>query len=251
MIDLSNMNTLSVIIPTFNEEDCLYRALYSVKFADEIILVDSFSSDKTVEIAKQFNCKVVERQFDNFSNQKNHALKFATCDWILFLDADERITYNLQHEILDSIHHGKHTAYKLNFPHFFMNRFLNHHSSNVTRLVKREQCHFEGSVHEKLVVNGSIGKLKNPVLHYTYKGLEHYIKKRDVYAWFQAAQLQTKGKKVTYFQLVFKPFYRFFSSYILKRGFLDGVPGLAISGINAYGVFSRYAKLMLLQKGLK
>ena len=245
------MKSLTVIIPTFNEEECLYRALYSVKFADEIIVVDSFSTDKTVEIANQFNCKVVQRQFDNFSSQKNHALQFATKEWVLFLDADERITYNLQQEILDVINNGRHTAYKLNFPHFFMNRFLYHHSSNVTRLVERVKCHFEGSVHEKLKVDGSVGKLKNPVLHYTYKGLEHYIKKRDVYAWFQAEQLHAKGKKASYLQLVFKPFFRFFSSYILKRGFLDGIPGLAISGINAYGVFSRYAKLMLIQKGLK
>jgi glycosyltransferase involved in cell wall biosynthesis len=245
------MKTITVIIPTFNEEACLYRALYSVKFADEIIVVDSFSTDRTVEIANQFNCKVIQRQFDNFSSQKNHALQFATKEWVLFLDADERVTYNLQQEILDAINNGKHTAYKLNFPHFFMNRFLYHHSSNVTRLVIREKCHYEGSVHEKLVVKGSIGKLKNPVLHYTYKGLEHYIKKRDVYAWFQAEQLHAKGKKATYLQLVFKPFFRFFNSYILKRGFLDGIPGLAISGINAYGVFSRYAKLMLIQKGLK
>lgn len=245
------MKTISVIIPTYNEEDYLYRALYSVKFADEIIVVDSFSSDRTVEIAERFKCKVVQRKFDNFSNQKNYALQFATSDWILFLDADERITYNLQREIIETIQNPKHAAYKLNFPHFFMNRFLYHHSSNVTRLVLREKCHFEGSVHEKLIVNGSIGKLKTPVLHYTYKGLEHYIKKRDVYAWFQAEQLKDKNKNVTYFHLVFKPFFRFFSSYILKRGFMDGIPGLAISGINAYGVFSRYAKLMLIQKGLK
>lgn len=245
------MKTISVIIPTYNEAECIYRALYSVKFADEIIVIDSFSTDATLEIAKQFNCKIVERQFDNFSNQKNHALKYATSDWVLFLDADERITHNLQKEILDAVNNGKHTGYKLNFPHFFMNRFLYHHSSNVTRLVIRERCSFEGSVHEKLVVEGSIGKLKNHVLHYTYKGLEHYINKRDIYAWFQAEQLHIKGKKATYLHLVFKPLFRFFSSYILKRGFLDGIPGLAISGINAYGVFSRYAKLMLIQRGLK
>ena len=245
------MKTISVIIPTYNEEAYIFRALFSVKFADEIILIDSFSTDRTVDIAKEFNCKVLQRQFDNFSNQKNHALQFATGDWILFLDADERITYNLQLEILNAVNQHKHTAYKLNFPHFFMNRFLYHHSSNVTRLVVRDKCHYEGSVHEKLIVEGSIGKLKNPVLHYTYKGLEHYIKKRDVYAWFQAEQLHDKGTKVKYLHLIFKPFFRFFSSYILKRGFLDGIPGLAISGVNAYGVFSRYAKLMLIQKGLK
>lgn len=245
------MNRLTVIIPTFNEEDYIEDALYSVKFADEIIVVDSFSTDNTVKLAESFNCKIIQRQFDNFSNQKNHALQFAKTEWILFLDADERITYNLQKEILKAIESGKQTAYKLNFPHFFMNRFLYHHNNDVTRLVKREQCHFEGSVHEKLIVNGSVGKLKEKVLHFTYKGMPHYISKKDSYAWFQAKQMQNKNKKATYFLLVFKPIYRFFHEYIVKRAFLDGIPGLAVSSINAYAVFSRYVKLILLERNLK
>lgn len=245
------MSRLTVIIPTFNEELYIEGALYSVKFADEIIVVDSFSTDQTAEIARSHNCKVIQRQFDNFSNQKNHALAYATTEWILFLDADERITYALQKEIENTMATGKHTAYKLHFPHFFMNRFLYHHHNDVTRLVKREKCFFEGKVHEKLIVDGSIGKLKNKVLHYTYKGLVHNLKKKDHYAWFQADQMQAKNKKTNYFLLAFKPFYRFFHEYIIKGGFLDGIPGLAVAAINAYGVFSRYAKLMLLQKGLK
>ncbi|MCB0389514.1 MAG: glycosyltransferase family 2 protein, partial [Winogradskyella sp.] len=242
---------LSVIIPTFNEEAYLKNALRSVSFADEIIVIDSLSTDKTVEIAETFGCKVLHRKFDNFSNQKNHALQYATGKWVLFIDGDERITYKLKQEILQAIETGKHAGYKLNFPHFYMNRFLYHHSDNVTRLVLREKCRFEGSVHEKLIVDGSIGKLKNPVLHFTYKGLMHYISKKDSYAWFQAKQLLNKGKKATYFHLAFKPFYRFFSSYILRGGFRDGIPGLAVASINAYGVFSRYVKLILLQKGMK
>lgn len=242
---------LSVIIPTFNEEAYLKNALRSVSFADEIIVIDSLSTDKTVEIAETFGCKVLHRKFDNFSNQKNHALQYATGKWVLFIDGDERITYKLKQEILQAMETGKHAGYKLNFPHFYMNRFLYHHSDNVTRLVLREKCRFEGSVHEKLIVDGSIGKLKNPVLHFTYKGLMHYISKKDSYAWFQAEQLSNKGKKATYFHLAFKPFYRFFSSYILRGGFRDGIPGLAVASINAYGVFSRYVKLILLQKGMK
>ncbi len=245
------MTRLSVIIPTYNEALYLGDALYSVKFADEIIVIDSLSTDNTVEIAENFGCKVLSRKFDNFSNQKNHALQYATGEWVLFIDGDERIPHILKHEILDAMNSGKHSGYKLNFPHFYMNRFLYHHSDDVTRLVIREKCRFEGSVHEKLIVDGSIGKLKNPVLHYTYKGLMHYVSKKDSYAWFQAEQLLKKGKKATYFHLAFKPFYRFFSSYVLRRGFLDGIPGLTVATINAYGVFSRYVKLMLLQRGIK
>lgn len=245
------MTSISVIIPTYNEEDYLENALRSVDFADQIIVIDSFSTDNTVEIAKKYNAEVLFREFDNFSNQKNHALQAATSEWVLFIDGDERITKALKKEVLEAVKSEDHQGYKLNFPHFYMNRFLYHHSDNVTRLVKRKACHFEGSVHEKLVVVGSIGKLKNPVLHFTYKGLGHYISKKDAYAWFQAQQLLDKNKKATYFHLAFKPFYRFFSSYILRGGFLDGLPGLAVAGINAYGVFSRYVKLILLKRGIK
>jgi len=243
--------TLSVIIPTVNEEVYLEAALRSVRFADEIIVVDSYSTDETAEIALKYANQFLQRKFDNFSNQKNYALEHATSEWILFLDADERITYPLQIEIKKAIESEKHGGYKLQFPHFFMNRFLYHHSNKVLRVVKREGAQYSGLVHEKLHCEGSIGLLKNPVLHFTYKGLDHYIQKRERYAWFQAEQLQKKGKKANLFLLFFKPTYRFFSSYILKGGFKDGIPGLTVGAINAYGVFSRYVKLMLLNRGMR
>lgn len=245
------MPSLSVIIPAFNEENYLEAALHSVVFADEIVVVDSFSSDGTLEIAKRYTDKVFQRKFDNFSNQKNFALEHATGDWVLFLDADERITYGLQQEIVEAMKRNTHGGYKLNFPHFFMNRFLYHHSNDVLRLVRRQGAHYTGSVHEKLHCEGSIGKLKQPVLHFTYKGLENYIQKKEGYAWFQAEQLQKKGKKANLFLMFVKPSYRFFSSYILRGGFRDGIPGLVVSAINAYGVFSRYAKLILLNRGMR
>jgi glycosyltransferase involved in cell wall biosynthesis len=243
--------TLSIIIPTYNEEAYLEAALRSARFADEIIVVDSNSTDNTPEIAQRYASIYLQREFDNFSNQKNFALERASCDWVLFLDADERITYPLQLEIKEAIENGKHGGYKLRFPHFFMNRFLYHHSSKVLRLVKREGCGYSGLVHEKLQCVGSIGILKNPVLHFTYKGLEHYIQKREAYAWFQAEQLQKKEKKVSWFHLWVRPGYRFFRSYVLKGGFRDGIPGLVVSTVNAYGVFQRYVKLRLLQKGMR
>ncbi|MCB0455680.1 MAG: glycosyltransferase family 2 protein, partial [Aequorivita sp.] len=129
---------LTVIIPTFNEEAYIGDALFSVAFADEIIVVDSFSTDKTPEIAKQYASKFLQRKFDNFSNQKNFALKEATGDWVLFIDADERVTHSLETEIKETIQNPKHGGYKINFPHFYMNRFLYHHSDDVLRLVKRE-----------------------------------------------------------------------------------------------------------------
>jgi glycosyltransferase involved in cell wall biosynthesis len=245
------MQTLTVIIPTFNEENYLDDCLHSVSFANQLIVIDSFSSDNTISIAKKWNCEIIQRKFDNFSNQKNEAIKQAKSDWILFLDADERITPKLKMEILETINDPKHQAYKLRFPHFYMNRFLYHTENKVTRLVKNNALKFEGEVHEKLMHEGSCGVLKNKVLHYTYKGLFNYIAKKDSYAWFQAKMSLDKGKQINYFLLVFKPFYRFFHTYIIRRGFMDGIPGLAVATIDSYGVFSRYVKMILLKKGLK
>lgn len=245
------MPKLTVIIPAYNEEAYILGALQSVLFADEIIVIDSFSTDKTPEISKKYATKFLQRKFDNFSNQKNFALKEATGDWVLFLDADERVTHSLENEIVETLQKPKYGGYKINFPHFYMNQFLYHHSDDVLRLVKREGASFSGSVHEKLHCEGSIGKLKNKMLHFTYKGLENYITKKESYAWFQAKQQFDKGKNVTWFHLFIKPTYRFFRSFILKGGFRDGVPGMTVAAVNAYGVFERYVKLMLLQKGMR
>lgn len=132
-----------------------------------------------------------------------------------------------------------------------MNRFLYHHSDNVLRLVKREGAHFTGTVHEKLHCVGSVGKLKNKMLHFTYKGLDNYITKKESYAWFQAENLYAKNKRTTWLHLFFKPWYRFFSTIVLKGGYRDGIPGLAVATVDAYGVFQRYAKLILLHKGIR
>ncbi len=245
------MQTITVIIPTYNEENYIKDCLESVSFANQIVIVDSFSDDKTLEIASTYNCEIIKRKFDNFSNQKNAAINHAKSDWILFLDADERVTERLKIEILDTIEKPKNEAYKIRFPHFYMNRFLYHTENKVVRLVKNDSVYFEGLVHEKLIHKGTVGILKNFMLHYTYKGLFHYIKKKDSYAWFQAKMETDKNKKATYFHLIFKPFYRFFHTYIIRRGFLDGIPGLAVAYIDAYGVFSRYVKMILIDKKLK
>jgi glycosyltransferase involved in cell wall biosynthesis len=242
---------ISVIIPTYNEEDYIEDALHSVSFADEIILIDSFSTDRTTELAKPHVTKIIQREFDDFSAQKNHALKQATGDWVLFMDADERVSHSLEEEIKSTIANPKHGGYKINFPHFFMTRFLYNQSSDVLRLVRREGAYFTGLVHEKLNCEGSVGKLKQKMIHYTYKGLDHYIKKKEKYAWFQAEQLFEKKKKATYFHLFFKPTYRFIDSYIKKGGFRNGIPGLTVAAIDSYGVFSRYAKLILLKKNMR
>lgn len=242
------MNKLTVIIPTYNEENYIEDAIKSIDFADQIIVIDSYSTDKTQEIAIAKGCTVIERKFDTFSNQKNHAITYANGDWILFLDADERVTQKLKIEILKAIQQTEFSGYKIKFVHFYFNRFLYQKIDTVLRLVKNNDVKFTGDVHEKLIIDGKIGVLKNLMIHYTYKNLFHWLHKKDSYAWFQAGELKRKKKKVTFFHLFFKPIYRFFSYYFIKQGFKDGIPGLALASINAYGVFSRYVKLILLEK---
>jgi glycosyltransferase involved in cell wall biosynthesis len=245
------MNTLTVIIPTYNEASCIEDAIKSVSFANEIIIIDSLSSDNTKKLALNIGCIVLERKFDNFSDQKNYAIATAKSDWILFIDADERVTEKLKIDILNAIQETKYGAYKIKFPHFYMNRFLYHSENKVIRLAKNTNLQFKGAVHEKLIHSGKVGILKNFMIHYTYKGLFNYIQKKDSYAWFQAQMSLDKGKKATIFHLAFKPFYRFFHSYVIRRGFMDGIPGIAVASIDAYGVFSRYVKMYLLQKNQK
>lgn len=245
------MSKLTVIIPTYNEKDYIKDAIKSVEFADEIIVIDSFSTDDTKQIALATGCKVIERKFDTFSNQKNHAISYATCDWILFLDADERVTQKLRIEIIKAITKSDFAGYKIKFPHYYFNRFLYQKVDKVIRLVKNKNVRFTGDVHEKLIIDGKIGVLKNFMIHYTYKNLFHWIHKKDTYSWFQAKESIAKEKNVTFFHLIFKPMYRFFSYYILKQGFKDGIPGLALASVNAYGVFSRYVKMLLIKKGLE
>lgn len=242
---------LSVIILTFNEELYIEDALNSVSFADEIIVLDSYSNDKTTEIVSHLGVKLIYRKFDNYCNQRNFAIEAATGEWILFLDADERVSVPLQLEILSSINSNKYDAYRIWFPHFFMDRFLFHYTDKVTRLIKNNAISFENEVHEKLILKSKPGLLKNYMIHYTYKNLFHFISKKDKYAWFQAKMCFKKGKKATLFLLFFKPLYRFFHTYFIKRVFLDGVPGLAAAAIDAYGVFSRYAKILLIEKQLE
>src|SRR5690554_586786 len=191
------MPKLTVIIPTYNEEAYLEDALFSVTFADEIIVIDSFSTDSTPSIAKKYATKFLQRNFDNFSNQKNFALKEATGDWVLFVDADERVPYALKTEVLETIKNPKHTGYKINFPHFYMNRFLYHHSDDVLRLVKRDGAKFSGSVHEVLEHPGTTGKLNAKMLHFTYKRSEEHTSELQSRPHLVCRLLLEKKKKKT------------------------------------------------------
>ncbi|MDC0176781.1 glycosyltransferase family 2 protein [Polaribacter sp.] len=254
------MNKITAIIPTFNEEVNIEAALESVSFADEILVIDSYSIDNTVDIIekKYPQVKLMQRLFDDFSNQKNYAIDKASNDWIFLLDADERLTHNLKDEIkskLVNTFSNDNIGYSFNRDFFFMDKhikFGGYSNNKVIRLFNRQFCKYNGNlVHEKIIAKGNIGQIKEPIKHYSYKSFSEHLIKVQRYKELQAKELFIKGEKSSIFKILIKPKTRFLSHYFFKLGFLDGFHGFVIAGIQAYGIFIKYVSLRLLNQNKK
>jgi glycosyltransferase involved in cell wall biosynthesis len=249
-------NKITGIIPTFNEELHLEAAINSLSFVDELIVIDSYSTDKTVDIAKAKGVRLVQRKFDDFSSQKNYAIELANYPWVFILDADERVPFGLQKEILAEVSKkSTSTAYWIRRSNFFMKRRIKHSgwkNDKVIRLFKKEECRYNGKfAHEEIQSKGSISVLDNYLDHYTYKDFNSFIRKKNLYAQLQAKELALKGKKANLFHFIFKPSFRFFKHFIFQKGFLDGIEGFFIATFYAYTIFARYVNLWLINRDLK
>ena len=248
--DYKHINThkVTAIIPTFNEEENIERAIQNVQFADEIIIIDSYSTDKTLAIAKKFNTRIIQREFDNFSAQKNYAISKAQNDWIFMLDADERLSKSAKNEIIQVLNKNISTsAFWMNRQNFLLNKKINYsgwQNDKVIKLFNRKKARYNGKlVHEEISYKGTAKLLKNKLLHYTYKNNQEYKNKITLYSKLKAQELFKEGVKPTLYHFYFKPIYRFIYHYILKLGFLDGKNGYIIASINAYGIKNRYKEL--------
>ncbi|PHR70578.1 MAG: glycosyl transferase family 2 [Lutibacter sp.] len=247
---------ITAIIPTFNEELHIENAIESVSFADEIIVIDSFSTDRTVELVKKHDVKLIQRVFDDFSTQKNFAISHAKNDWIYILDADERVTPELQLEILETVRSPKDfVGFYVYRTFYFLNkkiRFGGWNRDKVVRLFLKSNCQYDGNlVHEIIKANGELGFLKHKLEHFSYRGFDHYISKLNQYSGLQAQQLDKQGKAVTLFHLLVKPPVRFLIHYVLRLGFLDGFSGFVLASTQAYGVYTRYIKMWLIRRNSK
>ena len=250
------MQKLSAIIPTYNEEINIEAAIRSVSFADEIIIIDSFSTDHTIAIAEKYEVRILQRVFDDFSSQKNYAIENATHKWIVLLDADERIGADLKNEIQTVLSaKPKASAYWVYRRNYLLGREIKYsgwQNDKVIRLIERDFCKYNGKlVHEEITTSKKTSYLKTKLEHHTYKGFDDFINKKNKVAQLQAEMLAAKNKKVTLYLLFAKPAYRFVNHYFFKRGFLDGFPGFFIASFYAYTIFTRYIKLWLINKGLK
>jgi glycosyltransferase involved in cell wall biosynthesis len=241
---------LSVLILTKNEEKNIERAIKSVKpVADEIIVLDSGSTDNTVEIAKTLGAKVFFREFDDFPSQRNYGVSLCSNDWIFVLDADEEVSLELRNSKLNAIKEESYTCFEVPRRTYYLGKYLDYvwYPEYVIRLFKKGYFKYEGKLHEKVVCEGKVGRLKGDLYHYSYKSLYHQFKKTIDYAQKMAEILYHEGKRFRFYNLFLNPIIIFLKFYFLKRGFLEGKRGLIISFSAFMYVFLKYAFLYELQ----
>ena len=247
---IKNPAGLSVIIITKNEALNIRACLESVKWADEIIVVDSGSTDGTAAICREFTPHVYSHDWPGFGAQKNRALGYAGKDWVLSLDADERITPELRAEIRSAMNEGREDAYEIPRLSSFFGRFIQHSGwrpDHVTRLFKRGAGRFSDDlVHERVIVTGSTGRLRQSILHESLRDAEELLSKINHYSTASALMLHQKNCTASLKKAVAHALWAFLRSYILRAGFLDGREGFMLAVSTAEGAYYRYVKLMLM-----
>ena len=241
---------LSALIITYNEEKHIKEVLQDIDFADEIIVIDSYSTDNTVEIVNTFpKAKLIQNKFIDYSSQRNFAIECAENPWILFIDADERFTDELKEEVIETIQLPKaFSAYLFYRTFIFEDQKLNFsgwQTDKIFRLFQKDKAKYvtERLVHEKLKVNGKIGKLKHKLIHFSYTDYESYKSKMVSYGKLKAIEEFSKGIRPNFYHFYLHPAYKFLYQFIIRLGFLDGKKGVIICYLNALSVSERYREL--------
>jgi glycosyltransferase involved in cell wall biosynthesis len=241
---------ISGLVITYNEEKNIQEVIECLDFVDEIIIVDSYSNDQTVSISSSFpKVKIIQNKFSDFTTQRNIALENASNNWVLFLDADERITPKLKLEIIAEVSKPETNDAYFFLRKFYFNKKPIHFSGTQTdknyRLFKKDKAHYiaDKLVHETLQVNGSVGILKNILIHYSYDEYESYKKKMISYGVLKGKELFLKGKKYSFFTHWSKTVFKFFKTYILRLGILDGVSGIILCYLQTLSVHHTYISL--------
>ena len=246
---MSEREKISVLVPTLNEERNIRACLETVRWADEVVVVDSFSTDRTREIAGEIADRVLEHEYVNSATQKNWAIPQASHPWVLIVDADERATPELREEILGVLEDCRGLdGFRIRRLNHFMGkrvRFCGWQNDSCLRLFRRDLGHYQDrEVHADVIISsGRVGALRGKLLHYTFDSFEQYLKKFDRYTSWAAGDRARRTPCVRWHHLALRPAWRFFRQYILKLGFLDGLTGLVICRMAAYSVFMKYARL--------
>ena len=246
------MPSLSVTIVTLNEAEHIAEAIDSASCADEIIVVDSGSTDGTVDQARAKGVTVATRPWTGYVDQKNYAASLARHDWIFSLDADERVTPALADEIRALLaSEPPLSGYRVPRVTFHLGRWIrttDFYPDYQTRLYDRRSARWRGKyVHESVAVDGTVGQLKNELQHYSFRDLSDQLDRINRYSTLAARQMHEAGRRTGPLGLIVHPPAAFMRNYVLRRGFLDGTAGLTISAVNAYSVFLKFAKLWEIQ----
>ena len=246
---------LTVLFPCKNEERNIGECIASVRdIADELLLADSGSTDGTMEIARRMGARIIEREYEHHLSFRNWAVPQAANPWVLVLDADERATPELAAEIKGVLSAKPESdGYRIHRRGYFFGREIKHcgwSSDNVLRLFRRDLARYEGPrAHADVVIEtGKVGWLGGKLKHFTYWTFDQYFEKFGRYSTWSAQDLWDKGRRAGVFSLTVRPAFRFFRQYVLRLGFLDGLPGLVLCGLAAMSVFTKYAKLWDLQR---
>ena len=247
---------ISATIITFNEERNLARVLESLRCCDEILVLDSGSNDRTVEIATKLGARVVEASWHGYAAQKNIAAELASHDWILSLDADESLSEALEAEIWQIKKSGpQFNGFTMPRLAQYLGRWILHggwYPDRKVRLFDRRRAKWVGEfVHESVTVDGPVGHLKSNLLHFTCDSLSQHLRTMDRYTTLAAEEIVARGKVVSFNKLLWDPPWVFFRTYVLKLGLLDGVEGLAIAHMAALYNFVKYAKARDMSPGRK
>jgi glycosyltransferase involved in cell wall biosynthesis len=240
---------LSATVITRDEERNIARCLAALDFADEIVVVDSGSSDRTVELARQYTDKVLVNPWPGHKQQKNFAIDISSGDWILSVDADEEITPGLRADILAAREAGFAgvDGYFIPRRSLFLGRWIAHcgwYPDYHLRLFRKDRGRFGGqNPHDKVELDGRTARFANPMRHYTYPTLESYLERLNSYTSIAARELAGRGTRFRLRQVLLSPAATFCKMYLLKAGFLDGMEGVLLSILSAYYVFVKYLKL--------
>lgn len=246
------MNKISVAIITQNEEKNIRECLESLRWADEIVVVDSGSTDKTQEICRQYGARVFEERWQGFAGQKNSAVAKARNGWVLSVDADERVPAELQEEIVRVLDQKSPLdGYFLARKNFFLGKWIRRcgwYPDFNLRLFRKDRGHFEDrEVHERVEVQGKVGYLRNPLEHFTYRSLSDFIQRLDRYSTLAAREMKKEGRRFRYPDLFFRPPFTFIQMYLIRAGFLEGYFGFLLSVLYSFYTFVKYSKLKELQ----
>ncbi len=253
------MAPVSIVIVTKNEEKNIGDALESAKDFEDIVVVDSYSEDRTVEVCRKYTDRIFQHEWQGYAKQKQMAVDYAKKEWVFILDADERVTSELKEEIFrlfthhaSGITHHDYCGFYVPRKNFFLGRWIKYSGwwpDYTVRLFKKDLSFVEQrEVHEKVIVKGAVGYLKKPLEHYTYRSISEYIKKMENYSTLSAREIMLKNPEISYAALAFKmtisPVFTFLKMFFLKQGFRDGMHGFILGVLYGFYTFLKYAKAL-------